>query len=158
MIWTTSKGISFNIVKILITQFYLKKKKQKTTTTTTTTTKVPIIIFPVITIKVSNYWGPSKAMFLRESFNLWRPLLMIAHYHQTKTPISFWCRRGIEPQISYTTIRDFTNWANWNPHYPIISGCIHYLLFFIKHNQPFVDWQDCPNLSMILLLLFINQI
>ena len=21
----------------------------------------------------------------------------------------------IEPHISYTTIRDFTNWANWNP-------------------------------------------
>ena len=20
-----------------------------------------------------------------------------------------------EPQISYTTIRDFTNWVNWNP-------------------------------------------
>ena len=30
--------------------------------------------------------------FYRESFNLWRPLLMIAFYHQTKTPISFWCR------------------------------------------------------------------
>ena len=60
-----NKGISFNIVKILITQFYLKKKKQKTTTTTTTT-KVPIIIFPVITIKVSNYWGPSKAMFSKK--------------------------------------------------------------------------------------------
>ena len=27
--------------------------------------------------------------FLRESFNLWRPLLMIALYYQTKTPISF---------------------------------------------------------------------
>ena len=33
--------------------------------------------------------------FFLESFNLWRPLLMIAHYHQTKTPISFWCRRGL---------------------------------------------------------------
>ena len=27
--------------------------------------------------------------FLRKSFNSWRPLLMIALYHQTKTPISF---------------------------------------------------------------------
>ena len=33
--------------------------------------------------------------FERKSFNLWRPLLMIALYHQTKTPISFWCRRGL---------------------------------------------------------------
>ena len=50
-----NKGISFNIVKILIAQFYFKKK-----------TKVPIIIFPVIIIKVSNYWGPSKAMFSKK--------------------------------------------------------------------------------------------
>ena len=27
--------------------------------------------------------------------NLWRLLLMIALYHQTKTPISFWCRQGL---------------------------------------------------------------
>jgi len=27
--------------------------------------------------------------FFLESFNLWRPLLMKALYHQTKTPISF---------------------------------------------------------------------
>ena len=33
--------------------------------------------------------------FFRESFNLWHLLLMIALYHQTKTPISFWCRRGL---------------------------------------------------------------
>ena len=42
---------------------------------------------------------------LLESFNLLRPLLMIALYHQTKT------------SISYTTIRDFTSWANWNPQF-----------------------------------------
>ena len=34
----------------------------------------------------------------RECFNLWRPLLMIALYHQTKTPINFWCRRGLNPR------------------------------------------------------------
>ena len=31
----------------------------------------------------------------RGSFNLWHPLMMIAFYHQTKTPISFWCRREL---------------------------------------------------------------
>ena len=30
--------------------------------------------------------------------NLWRALLMITLYHQTKTPISFWCRRGLNPR------------------------------------------------------------
>ena len=30
-----------------------------------------------------------------ESFNLWRPLLMIAFYYQTKTSISFWYRQGL---------------------------------------------------------------
>ena len=29
---------------------------------------------------------------------LWRSLLMIALYHQTKTPISFWCKRGLNPK------------------------------------------------------------
>ena len=36
--------------------------------------------------------------FFRESFNLWHPLLMIALYQQTKTPISFWCRRRLNPR------------------------------------------------------------
>ena len=31
--------------------------------------------------------------FFGESFNLWRPLLMIAHYHQTKTPMPTWLRK-----------------------------------------------------------------
>ena len=29
---------------------------------------------------------------------LWCPLLMITLYHQIKTPISFWCRRGLNPR------------------------------------------------------------
>ena len=33
-----------------------------------------------------------------ESFNLWRSLLMIVLYHQTKIPLDFWCRI----QISYS--------------------------------------------------------
>ena len=37
-------------------------------------------------------------VFLRENFNLWHPLLMIALYHQTKTPISFWYRQGLNPR------------------------------------------------------------
>ena len=40
----------------------------------------------------------SKIFFFKESFNLWRLLLIIALYHQTKTPISFWCRRGLNPK------------------------------------------------------------
>ena len=28
----------------------------------------------------------------------WRPLLIIALYHQTKTPINFWCRRELNPR------------------------------------------------------------
>ena len=32
------------------------------------------------------------------SFNLWCLFLMIALYHQTKTPISFWCRRKLNPR------------------------------------------------------------
>ena len=36
--------------------------------------------------------------FLRESFKLWCSLLIIAIYHQTKTPISFWYRRRLNPR------------------------------------------------------------
>ena len=36
--------------------------------------------------------------FFLESFNQWRPLLMIALYHQIKIPISFWCRQGLNPR------------------------------------------------------------
>ena len=43
------------------------------------------------------YNGREKIFFL-ESFSLWCPLLMIALYHQIKTPISFWCRWGLNPR------------------------------------------------------------
>ena len=39
-----------------------------------------------------------KFFFFGESFNLWRPLLMMALYHQIKAPISFWCRRRLNPR------------------------------------------------------------
>ena len=34
-----------------------------------------------------------------ESFNLWRLLLMIVFYYQTKTLISFWCRQGMNSRF-----------------------------------------------------------
>ena len=33
-----------------------------------------------------------------ENFILWRSLLMIALYHQTKTPINFCCKWGLNPR------------------------------------------------------------
>ena len=38
-----------------------------------------------------------RFFFFLGSFNLWRPLLIIIFYHQTKILISFWCRRGLNP-------------------------------------------------------------
>ena len=40
----------------------------------------------------------NQHVFFIENFNIWRLLLIIAFYHQTKTPISFWCRRGLKPK------------------------------------------------------------
>ena len=37
-------------------------------------------------------WNWNFFFFFNESFNLWRPLLMIVLYYQIKTPINFWCR------------------------------------------------------------------
>ena len=69
-------------------------------------------------------------IFFIESFNIWVLLLMIAIYHQIKTPTDFWCRQrlisnsslssyqdidrflvqaGIDPHIFYLTIIDFTS-------------------------------------------------
>ena len=49
---------------------------------------------------VYNLWkqGNNNFFFFLESFNLWRSLLMIALYHQSKTSISFWCRQGLNPR------------------------------------------------------------
>ena len=46
-------------------------------------------------VLVKKGWVFLEFHFFLESFNLWRPLLMITLYHQTKTPISFWCRREL---------------------------------------------------------------
>ena len=43
------------------------------------------------------------------------PLLMIALLLSNQDINQFLVYAGIEPQISYTTIRHFTNWTNWNP-------------------------------------------
>ena len=40
----------------------------------------------------------SRLFFFRESYNLCRPLLIIALYYQTKISISFWCRRELNPK------------------------------------------------------------
>ena len=40
----------------------------------------------------------NKVFFFLESFNLWRPLPMIAFYHQTNIPISFLCKQGLNPR------------------------------------------------------------
>ena len=38
-----------------------------------------------------------RKLFFLESFNIWRPLLMIVLYLQTKIPISFLCKWKLSP-------------------------------------------------------------
>ena len=63
--------------------------------------------------------------FFFECFKLQRPYLMIALYHQTKTPISFWCRRGLNPksliQPSETLLID-NSLVNFDTIYIILYG------------------------------------
>ena len=57
--------------------------------------------FELIIINIWVYFRPTKKwtfFFLRKSSNVWRPLLIIALYHQTKTSINFWCRQGLNPR------------------------------------------------------------
>ena len=37
--------------------------------------------------------------FFGEIFNLWRPLLIIALYYQTQTPINIWYKWGLNPRF-----------------------------------------------------------
>ena len=43
----------------------------------------------------SLHWGANSLDFFKENFNIWYPFFMIILYHQTKTPISFWCKWGL---------------------------------------------------------------
>ena len=56
------------------------------------------------------HWGWVKVFFFFFSFlKSILLLLIITLYYQTKTPIDFLCKRRIESQVSYSTIRNFTS-------------------------------------------------
>ena len=69
---------------------------------------VHIFLWLVLFLKIK-YWSVHTQIFNKkcaifwfffffvfwESFNLWRPYLMIALYYQTKTPINFWYRQRL---------------------------------------------------------------
>ena len=77
--------------------------------------------------------------FFWESFNLWRSLLMIAHYHQTKTLISFWCRRGLNPRSLIPPSETL----------PIELTRTHMFITFLKyfHNKSYVA--NCYELLLV---------
>ena len=54
-----------------------------------------IYSYVLITLNKENITSSFFFHFFLENFNLRRLLLMIAHYHQNKTPISFWCKREL---------------------------------------------------------------
>ena len=67
--------------------------------------------------------------------NLWRPLLMIALYYQTKTPISFWCRRGLNHrsliQPSETLLVELTGTQN-SELYLYVCVCVYIYIYIYK--------------------------
>ena len=73
--------------------------------------------------------------FFWESFNLWHPLLIIALYYQTKTPISFWCRRRLNPrsliQPSETLPVELTGTHDYFLILFVRNGCVWYFWFGI---------------------------
>ena len=89
----------------------------------------------------------NNIFFFRESFNLWHPLLMITLYHRTKIPISFWCRRGLNPrsliQPSETLLVELTGThKNYNNTYIEDSKYWNILLLpfsLFNQNQSFKD-------------------
>ena len=76
----------------------------------------------------------SKYIFL-ESYNLWRPLLMIDLYHQTKKPINFWCRQGLNPrsliQLGTELLLDMGQWPFPPPPPPPSRFFLFYYFYYI---------------------------
>ena len=62
--------------------------------------------------------------FLGQSFNLWRLLLMIALYHQTKIPISFWCKRGLNFAHFAQKIQHFAQFSKLIREMPLFWNLI----------------------------------
>ena len=98
--------------------------------------------------QMHNLYSPSSIFFFflrereRDSFNLWCLLLMIVLYHQTKIPIDFWCRQGLNPksfiQLSETLLVELTRTHNFHQYESIL------LYYFCNDNlarSP--DW--CTN-------------
>ena len=85
-------------------------------------------------------WGKKKIyiFFFWKSFNLWRPLLMIALYHQTKKPICFWCKRGLNPRWKLrkgTTLRKgISTYFSWLIERMLITKCLFF--FTSRRNEP----------------------
>ena len=75
-------------------------------------------------------WKLGIFFFFLENFNLWRSLLMIAFYYQIKTPIGFWCRRGLNPRsliqpsktLPVELTRTHDNWESWCKIFLTIIG------------------------------------
>ena len=79
---------------------------------------------------------------LSREFQLWRPLLMIVFYHQTKTPISFWCRQGLNSrsliQSSETLPVELTVTHNW-----------HISLYIFITTPAFLFWEQWDVISTL---------
>ena len=91
-------------------------------------------------------------------------IMIIAFYHQTKTPIGFWCRRELNPrsliQLSETLLVKLVG-----THIPlIILRVMLYLQTFLQHfynlfwQQIFIGLHIGPSLTSFFYLLLITSV
>ena len=77
--------------------------------------------------------------FFWKNFNLWRRLLMIVLYHQTKTLISFWCKWLLNPrsfiQLSETLPVELTGTHNY--YLLITKAVILYTIIMAPKSEVF---------------------
>ena len=74
--------------------------------------------------------------FLRDSFNVWRPLLIIDLYYQIKTPISFLCKQGLNLR-SLIQPSEILPIEQIETHKQIIGLDSRNFLFNTRHKQSF---------------------
>lgn len=68
--------------------------------------------------------------FKKKSFNLWRSLLMIVFYQQTKTPISLYSRQGLNPR-SFIQLSEILSVELIKTHHYLMVDCIVLQFFFL---------------------------
>ena len=102
-------------------------------------------------------------IYIWESINLWRSLLMKTLYHQTKTPINFWCRRGLNHRSLIQPLKTLTVelTRTYNIYIYIYIFLSAFFLFFTILLVTYIIatiFHKCLNFHHLMLIMLVTYI